>query len=129
MDERRVRFSSFALRNKKMNRTRENMPGTSVSKNPRAVLWMYPGDKARKSAASKPTGLPPKSLPTKYSTRQVSAPTIAGRIEAKVIRSMFTPKIEMTEYRVAAVMGNPGSERDMSNPCGYQSCWNTQGSG
>lgn len=112
-----------------MNKTRAKMPGTSVSKKPSAVLWMYAGDKARKRAASKPTGFPPKSLPTKYIIKQASAAIIAGRNEVNAIKSMFTPKMEMMEYRTAAVMGNPGYEVDISRPEGCQSCSNTQGSG
>ena len=79
---------------------------------------MYEGDRARKSAASKPAGFSAMSFPRKYITKTASMPAIAGRNEQNVIKkSMFTPLTKRNMLKsAAAVIGNAGNELDMSRP-------------
>ena len=56
---------SIDLIKRKINKTNPRVPTTCVSKNPREVLCTIDGSKAKNNAASKPTALPPISLPKK----------------------------------------------------------------
>jgi len=82
---------SIALRNMKMKAKRATTPVVSVSKNPRDDLWITEGLRAKTRADSKPTVLPPISLPTRYMMKTESAPRIGAISEQKDIRSIFVP--------------------------------------
>ena len=112
----------IALKNRRINDNSPKTPRTSVSKKPSAVLCRKDGASARKSAANKPTDLPPMSLPIKYSTKQDKVPKITGKSEQNVIKSTLTPNQEIILYSTAAVMGREGSDLDIGSPVGYH-CW------
>ena len=112
----------IALKNRRINDNRPKTPRTSVSKKPSAVLWRKDGANARKSAANKPTDLPPMSLPIKYSNKQDKVPKITGKNEQNIIKSILTPNQEIILYNIAAVIGREGSELRMGSPLGYH-CW------